>query len=153
MANAFFEGPQKEKLSKPFLCYLRERESFCMAGIYDTWINKETGEVTQSFAIITTVSNALMQQIGHHRSPVILHKDDQQKWLNTADLAEVTALLKPYPAELMNAYPVSDSIKNQANNHPDFLQPTGNRLLTETEQVLTFEEFYWNKNKRALRKE
>jgi putative SOS response-associated peptidase YedK len=153
IANAFMEGPKTEKLSKPYLCYLRNRESFCMAGIYDTYIDKETGEITQSFAIITTVANELMQKIGHHRSPVILEQADEMKWLQSADLAQVTALLKPYPAVLMNAYPIDAAIKNQKNNAPEFLKPVGDVLSKETEQVMVAEDYYWNKNKRSLRKE
>lgn len=153
IANAFMEGPKTEKLSKPFLCYLRNRESFCMAGIYDKFTDIETGEITYSFAIITTVANELMQKIGHHRSPVILEKSDELKWLQSTDLAVVTSLLKPYPAPLMNAYPISPDIKNQKNNPSEFLKATGTPVYKETEQVMISEEYYWNKNKRTLRKE
>jgi putative SOS response-associated peptidase YedK len=153
IANAFMEGPKVEKLSKPYLCFLRNRESFCMAGIYDSFIDKETGEETLSFAIITTVANELMQKIGHHRSPVILEQSDEMKWLQTEDLAVVTSLLKPYQANLMNAYPIDAAIKNQKNNAAEFLKPTGTTVLKETEQVMVAEEYYWNKNKRSLRKE
>ena len=151
IANAFMEGSKTEKLSKPYLCYLRNRDTFCMAGIYDTYVDKETGEQTQSFAIITTVANGLMQKIGHHRSPVILSRTDEMKWLQTNDLAAVTALLKPYPENLMNAYPIDAAIKNQRNNAPEFLKPTGEPVIKETEQVMTSETYYWNKNKRSLR--
>jgi putative SOS response-associated peptidase YedK len=153
IANAFMEGPKTEKLSKPYLCFLRNRESFCMAGIYDTYIDKQTGEVTQSFAIITTVANELMKKIGHHRSPVILHQADEMKWLQNTNLAQITALLNPYPADLMNAYPIDAAIKNQKNNAPEFLKPTGPMVFKETEQVMVSEEYYWNKNKRSLRGE
>lgn len=153
IANAFMEGPKIEKLSKPYLCYLRNRESFCMAGIYDTYVDQTSGEISQSFAIITTVANDLMQKIGHHRSPVILEQNDEMKWLQSNNLAEITSLLKPYSAALMNAYPIDAAIKNQKNNAPEFLKPTGDVLVKETEQVMVSEEYYWNKNKRSLRKE
>lgn len=153
IANAFMEGPKNEKLTKPYLCYLKNRESFCMAGIYDKFIDVQTGETTYSFAIITTVANELMQKIGHHRSPVILEKHDELRWLQSTDLSEITMLLKPYPANLMNAYPIDAAIKNQRNNAPEFLKPIGLPLVKETEQVMISEEYYWNKNKRSLRKE
>jgi putative SOS response-associated peptidase YedK len=153
IANAFMEGPKIEKLSKPFLCFLRNRESFCMAGVYDTYVDQQTGEITQSFAIITTVANGLMQKIGHHRCPVILEQADEMQWLQSTNLAEVTALLKPYPESLMNAYPIDAAIKNQKNNGPEFLKPIGSTVLKETEQVMVSETYYWNKNKRSLRNE
>jgi putative SOS response-associated peptidase YedK len=153
IANAFMEGPKTEKLSKPYLCYLRDRELFCMAGIYDSYTDKTTGEVTQSFAIITTVANELMQKIGHHRSPVILDQQDEMLWLTGTDLSAITQLLKPYPAAAMNAYPIDAAIKNQKNNAPEFLTPIGKPLMIETEQVMVSKEYLWNKNKRILRKE
>lgn len=153
VANAFMEGSKLEKLAKPYLCYLRNRERFCMAGIYDVFIDKETGEETHSFAIITTVANELMQKIGHHRSPVILEQADEMKWLQSTNLSEITAMLKPYPAHLMNAFPIDAAIKNQKNNAPEFLKPVGATLLIETAQVMVAEDYYWNKNKRNLRKE
>jgi len=45
--------------------------------------------------------------------PVILSKSDEKKWINPKlPLADVTKLLTPYPAGLMNAYPISPEIKN-----------------------------------------
>ncbi len=67
----------------------------------------------KSFSIITTVPNALLQKLPHHRMPVILSKSDEKKWINPKlPLADVTKLLTPYPAGLMNAYPISPEIKN-----------------------------------------
>ncbi|WP_372776037.1 SOS response-associated peptidase [Mangrovibacterium sp.] len=74
IANGYFEGPKKEKLSKPFHLYKKDKSVFTFAGIWDTWANNDTGEVVNSFSIITTVSNAATNGIGHHRSPVILDK-------------------------------------------------------------------------------
>jgi putative SOS response-associated peptidase YedK len=133
LADAFIEGPQKEKLSKPFLVYMKDgKRPFAMAGIYDNWVNQETGEITSSFAVITTTANELLQRVGHHRSPVILEKGEETEWLNsTTPLGEVTSLLKPYPDELLNAYPISTDIKNPRANSLELLQPTGERIFTE----------------------
>ena len=44
---------------------------------------------------------------------------------------DVTGMLRPYPAELMNAYPVDPAIKNPRANGPQLLKPTGQRLSQE----------------------
>jgi putative SOS response-associated peptidase YedK len=86
-----------------------------------------------SFAIITTVANDLMQKIQHHRSPVILHREDEKNWLsNSLPLSEVTRLLVPYPGELMNAYPIAPTIKNPRADDPGLIHPAGQRLMPET---------------------
>ncbi|NCF53259.1 MAG: SOS response-associated peptidase [Bacteroidetes bacterium] len=132
LADGFIEGPQKERLSKPYIIYKRDGAPFAFAGLYDTWVNPDTGEMVDSFAIITTVSNKITAAIDHHRSPVILNEEDESIWLDpTTPLAEVTDLLYPYPAEELNAYPISAAIKNPRSNGPELLKPVGQRLVTE----------------------
>lgn len=134
IADAFYEGPEKERLSKPYLVYLKDKNRpFAFAGIWDEWTDRETGEILKSCAIITTQSNAVTQEIGHHRSPVILQESHYKKWLDTERrLDEVTPFLKPYPAEKMNAYPVSTRMKSGRENDKDLLEPIGDRLFKET---------------------
>lgn len=135
IADAFIEGPKTEKLSKPYCVYLRDGERpFALAGIWDRWVNKESGEILDSFAIITTVANELMQQIGHHRSPVIIPKESEKQWLsNESSLDEITTLLQAYPADRMNAYPISPAIKSVKENGLHLLKPIGERVFPEFE--------------------
>ena len=135
VADAFIEGPKNEKLSKPYAVYLRDKKRpFSLAGIWDEWINQVTGEIVKSFAIITTVTNGVMDKIGHHRSPVVLHAEDEQRWINPQlPLNEVTSLLKPFPTEEMNAYPISNAIKNPRANGLELLDPIGERVFPEYE--------------------
>jgi putative SOS response-associated peptidase YedK len=132
-ADAFIEGPEKEKLDKPYLVYLRNKvRPFAFAGIWDHWTNPESGEIISSFAIITTVANSLLLKIPHRRSPVILRHEDEKKWIsNDLPLAEVTNLLVPYPGELMNAYPIAPTIKNPRADDPGLIYPAGDRLMPE----------------------
>ena len=136
--DCFIEGPKKEKLSKPYVIYDKKgRRPFALAGIWESWINKETGEVNDTFAIITTVSNSLLQQVGHHRSPVILPRDWEKDWLNpNSTLADITAMLQPFPGEELNAYPISTDIKNPRANGLDLLKPIGERMNTEYDYEL-----------------
>ena len=135
IADCFIEGPQEEKLSKPFCVYLKGGvRPFAFAGIYDEWVDKQSGEIYKGFAIITTVSNAVTSKIQHHRSPVILGQKDEARWLDAStDLSEITRLLKPYDSSLMNAYPISSEIKNPKVNHRDLLKPIGQRIFPEKE--------------------
>lgn len=138
VVDAFMEGSKEEKLNKPYLIYQREgKRPFALAGIWDSWVNKETGEVINSFAIITTVANSLLQKIGHHRSPVILSEQHEQEWLDPElPLGEVTALLKPYPSEELNAYPISPRIKSPKNKDTFLLEPIGERIYPEYDYEL-----------------
>lgn len=124
IADYFIEGPKLEKLDKPYLVYLKRRP-FAMAGIWDQWANPDTGAIFYSFSIITTTPNRLLRQIHHHRAPVILHENEERRWLGSDNLAEITSMLQPYDGEDMNAYPISPRIKNPRLNDISLLEPTG----------------------------
>lgn len=124
IANGYFEGPEVEKLNKPYHIFKKDGDVFCFAGIWDTWVNNDTGEVLDTFGIITTVANPTSLEIGHHRSPVILDRDDEKKWLDDRlPLEGVLGLLKPYQGKDFKAEPISIRVKNPKNKGRDLLIP------------------------------
>ncbi len=132
-ADAFIEGTVKEKLDKPFVIYLRNKvRPFAFAGIWDEWKHPESGELIRSFAILTTFPNRLMARIPHNRIPVILHRENEKRWLaNGLSTEELSSMMVPYPAELMNGYPIAPTIKNPRANDPGLIHPAGPRIFTE----------------------
>jgi len=133
LASAFIEGVKESRLSIPYLVYLRNHKNpFAFAGIWDTWLNPQTGENLNSFCMITTTANNLMQKIGHLRMPVILSDNEEKKWINlNTELSRITAMLNHYDSKLMNAYPIDPKIKNPAENDKQLIQPIGERVLIE----------------------
>lgn len=133
LADGFIEGPQQERLSKPYLVYnAKKRRPLALAGIWDHWSDPTSGVITGSFAIITTTPNPLIQKVGHHRSPVILEPHQEKIWLDpSTPLSDITAMLHPFDDEGYNAYPISQEIKSPRNKDPHLLQPTGDRLVQE----------------------
>ncbi len=84
----------------------------------------------QTFTIITTRANELMQKI-HDRMPVILHERDEARWLDPhlKDTDTLTELLKPFPSELTEAYEVSPIVNSPKNDSPDCIKPVANSML------------------------
>jgi putative SOS response-associated peptidase YedK len=119
-ASGFFEWRQTDR--QPYYIHLKRERLFAIAGIYDVWKDK-TGEAEiKSYALITTTPNRLMAPI-HHRMPVILKRADEDAWLDVGTPIEtLAALLKPYPAEAMAAYPVSKLVNNAHNDTPAVMQ-------------------------------
>jgi len=66
------------------------------AGLYDVWVNKETGEIRESFAIITSEPPEFVQKMGHDRCPLFLKPNSFAKWLDikNTDAAHAVDLLK-----------------------------------------------------------
>lgn len=108
-ANGFYEWKKLNK-KQPYRFLLKEGKLFAMAGIWESRKNAD-GTVLNTFSIITTEANSLLNNI-HDRMPVILHPENEHLWLHSENTEELFALLKPYPAELMESYPISDRINS-----------------------------------------
>ena len=116
VADGFYEWHKEGTTKIPMFIRCKPKGPFGFAGLYDTW-KSPNGERLTSCAIITTAANELMQPI-HDRMPVILPKSVHKLWLDPSneDLDELVALLQPYPADKMLAYPVAPLVNSTRNN-------------------------------------
>jgi putative SOS response-associated peptidase YedK len=120
-ADAFYEWQRLDpKTKRPFAFALASGEPFAFAGLWESWRPKE-GAPLETFTILTTDPNGLMEPI-HNRMPVILEPKDYDHWLDPGDPARPPVdVLRPYAAERMKAWPVSDRVGNVRNNSPELL--------------------------------
>jgi len=125
LADGFYEwkGAPGRKTKTPFFIHMKDRKPFAFAGLWDSW-NAPDGSLVKSCTIITTMPNELTAII-HNRMPVILHPREYAQWLDpqpqTPD--QLKPLIKPFPAEFMNAYPVSQLVNTPANDTPELVLP------------------------------
>jgi putative SOS response-associated peptidase YedK len=122
-ADAFYEWQRIDPKTKhPFAFALKSGESYAFAGLWDRWQSKDN-ETLETFTILTTDPNELMEPV-HNRMPVILEPKDYDRWLDpeTKERPPVD-LLRPYPAERMRSWPVSDRVGNVRNNDAELLEP------------------------------
>jgi putative SOS response-associated peptidase YedK len=77
----------------------------------------------ESYCIIVTEPNELLAGI-HNRMPVILGPDDWSLWLDpqVRDPEPLHGLLAPYPAEAMEAVPVSRRVNSPANDDAGLIE-------------------------------
>lgn len=119
--TGFFEWREVNKQKYPYLIGLKSRELFCLGGIADRWVNKLTGEVTDTFSIVTTPANPLMAKIHNRklRMPFILPEEHIRDWLNPhLDDDAISALMQPLDEQLMQAHTISKRITSRTQN-PD----------------------------------
>lgn len=126
ISNGFYEWARQNGNKVPYRIYLKERELFSFAGIWDTWKDAEAREIN-SFSIVTTSPNALLEKI-HNRMPVILDRAGENAWLHEGEPDKLLELLKPYPASEMEAYPVSAEVNSPMNNSGELIRPLGEKL-------------------------
>jgi putative SOS response-associated peptidase YedK len=127
-AHGFFEYHTTPELKVPYYIRLKDNDIFAFAGIYDSWTNKDTGEIIRTFSILTTSANHLMEKIHNlkKRMPVILPREKEEAWLDPSAVKDtVNAILKPFPENNLEAYTVSRDI---ALKNPDIFDP---RLIKE----------------------
>ena len=79
--KGFFEWQHVGNEKVPWYIYHFENEILTFAGLYDEWTENNTGEVFNTFSIVTTDANDLMAGIHNSagRMPVILDKSSEMK--------------------------------------------------------------------------
>ena len=76
----------------------------------------------RTFAVLTTAPNELVADL-HDRMAVALDPADARRWLD-GDLPH-EAVVAPYPAEEMRAYPVSTAVNDTRNDSPGLIEEVG----------------------------
>src|SRR4028119_1747843 len=81
-ASGFYEWQKKGTGAKqPFYFYLKDKEVFGFAGLWEEWLDKATGELLETCTIITTTANEVLKPV-HERMPVILKSESYDQWLD-----------------------------------------------------------------------
>jgi len=113
LADGFYEFRELNGKKHPYFITLKDREIFSLAGLFDEWINPDSGELTQSFTVITTEANGLMEKIHNRkkRMPVILNPEEEKKWLSLDTNAN--DFIRPFPEEQMQAWTVSNRLTSR----------------------------------------
>lgn len=126
LADGFYEwaaAPRPGMPKQPYSYSLKDGGPLAMAGLWERW-QPPGQEALFSFAIVTVPANALVGAI-HNRMPAILLPGDEAPWLDPAwqDPAALSALLAPYPPELMQAHPVSPALNKPGAEGPELARP------------------------------
>lgn len=125
--EGFYEHHHFGKRTYPYFIHLKDRPHFALAGLWDEWTEKATNATKRTFSIVTCEANELMRRIHNNpridgaRMPVILTEADEEHWLAPAQHAaaetERMALVRPYPADAMTAYPVAQLLGKQGSGN------------------------------------
>lgn len=93
IADGFYEWQwldDKGRNKQKYLISLSDESLFAFAGLWNQWTDKSTGEILNTYTIITQNANELMSRIHNSkkRMPVILSREDESKWLNGMEIKE-----------------------------------------------------------------
>ncbi len=109
-------------VKQPFYFYLKEKEVFGFAGLWEEWLDKETSEMLETFTIITTEANNVLKPV-HDRMPVIIKAENYDEWLDPKikDTERLEKLLAPYPANEMDSHTVSRAVNSPSEDSPQLI--------------------------------
>ncbi len=125
-ADGFYEWRRGDAEPKhPYWVHLKEAEPMAFAGLWERWEGEIHGErrILETYCIIVGEPNNLVGRL-HNRMPVILDPADWGLWLDpeVREHHVLDSLLKPFPAELMEAIPVSRRVNSPKNDDPSLIE-------------------------------
>ena len=122
--DGFYEWQKRPGGKQPYAIVGADGKPLALAGLWERWTEPGSGQAVQTFTILTGPPNELVTPI-HNRMPVILPREAWRVWLGEepAGLEALIDLLRPWPAELMRAYPVGQRVGSVRNNDPALLDP------------------------------
>lgn len=120
LSDGFFEWKKLGKQKVPHYVFMEDHQLFAMAGLWETWQNPD-GNPVNTFTILTTTPNTLMQEI-HHRMPVILTKEKEKAWLTNNNPEELKQLMLPFPENTLQSHPVSKLVNSPLNDTPEIIE-------------------------------
>lgn len=128
--DGFYEHHHHGKETVPYYISRKDKKPISLAGLFNEWTDPETGEVLNTFSIVTTEGNPMMAEIHNNpklkgpRMPVILPDELEDEWLadykDELDQKKLEELLRPYPKSEMTAHTVGKLRgKNAVGNQPE----------------------------------
>lgn len=117
LVHGFYDSEDFGRWKQPWHIHLKNDELMGFAGLWESRKNAE------NFTIISSPANAVVSRV-IDRMPVILPQPLWRPWMDSKmGLDELQAMLKPFPAELMEAYPVTREVNKRGFNAPQCIEP------------------------------
>lgn len=114
----------KKDIAYPYYISLTTEPLFYMAGIYQPWTDKESGETMDTFSIVTTKANGLMEQIHNKkkRMPTILNETQASEWLqpNLSESKILELASNTYDPLGMTAYTIDKNFRTSSDPMSQF---------------------------------
>lgn len=119
--DGYFEFYHFKGKTYPHFIYPADKSLFYLGGIWNSMVNIKTGEITDSFSIITTPPNEITQKL--HNNPdapngprmlLIIDKSDTSKFLNyRLNTEEIKAYFNPYNAGKISFHPTIPFLRKE----------------------------------------
>ena len=127
--TGFYEWTGKKTARQPHLICLKDYDLFALAGIWESWLGADGSEI-ETMSILTTAANGDVSHL-HDRMPVIIAKQDFERWLDcrSGSSEDILDLLRPLPDGSLRAMPVTSRVNDPRAEGPGLHEPAASPLL------------------------
>ena len=120
-AVGYYEWQEVAGGKQPYFIWRAGGEPFRFCGLWEVSTGTD-GDTLASCTIITVPANLLVAQIHvKARMPAMVTPGQCDAWLE-GTMDDSRAALAPFPAERMDAYPVSTRVNSPRNDGPELLE-------------------------------
>ncbi len=129
LCSGFFEWRHREPGKKgtpkyPFYVTLKDDSMFVFAGVWNAFTDRETGEIIQTYSILTTPANSRMALIHNSkkRMPLIIPPEKAMEWLSSGlNEQRIRDFFNPFDPSRMKARPIAriNPYLTESNNNPE----------------------------------
>lgn len=96
----------------PYYFYRTDGDPVLMAGLFQRSADPDTGELIETFVILTTAANSMMSPY-HDRMPVIVEPAQLSEWLlKETDASLLERITSPPPNEILTTHRVSNRVNS-----------------------------------------
>lgn len=127
-ADAFYEWAPagKGRRKQPWCFKARGSGLLLLGGLFETWRPRdgEPAAPLRSCTVLTTAADEIVAPV-HDRMPLLIAEDDLDEWLSREHLddARLARLLRPAPAEWLEAFRVSSLVSDARAEGPELVTP------------------------------
>jgi putative SOS response-associated peptidase YedK len=119
----YYEWQDTPNGKQPYYFTRQDGQPITIAGLWDEWHDKSTGEKLKSCAMVITEPSKFVAEV-HDRMPVILEAKDFEQW-ERGDAKDAAALMKPADEDILQRWPVSKRVNSSRapDDDPTLIEP------------------------------
>ncbi len=106
--DGWYEWKREGKNKQPFFHHLQDGKVIWLAGLWEHWLNPESGEPLLSFTLLTRDAKGNAEKI-HDRMPVVMNPQRAKNWLDNTfhDRQGIESMMHYLPDNDFEIYPVT----------------------------------------------
>ena len=117
--SGFFEWREVVGVKYPYFIHAKHDDFLSLACIYEHWVDKSSGELRNTFSIVTVPADPLLEKIHNNkkRMPLVLTKAQESSWIDpAASKTDLKAIIKTPEAADLEAYTISRELNKPSHD-------------------------------------